>query len=46
MVDYREEEHGWLTFFLNSKAVSSRMRITGTWYSPPQVSWNLVYDGS
>jgi hypothetical protein len=32
MVDYREEEHGWLTFFLNMKAVSSRLRITGTWF--------------
>lgn len=32
MVDYREEGHGWLTFFLNSKAVSGRMRITGTWF--------------
>ena len=39
MVDYREEGHGWLTFFLNSKAVSGRMRITGTWYSPSPSSW-------
>jgi hypothetical protein len=32
MVDYRDKEQGFLTFFLNKQAVSNRMPITGTWY--------------